>query len=74
METGAFLSNLLATAGTLGLYTPMTISVTCSMGPVKVPTASEDAARQNRNQGRGGQGAGRRPGMGGRGGRRTPEN
>jgi hypothetical protein len=74
VETEHSFQNVLATVATLGLYTPITIAATCSVGPVKVPTETEDAARQNRNQGRGGQGGARRPGMGGRGGRRPPEN
>ena len=69
IETEHSFLNVLATAVTVGLYTPMTVAVTCSDGPVKVPPPRADD-RNGQNQGRGGQSGGRgRGGVGGRGGR-----
>jgi hypothetical protein len=69
VETEHSFLNVLATAVTVGLYTPVTVAVTCSDGPVKVPPPRDDV-RENRTPGRsGGQGGRGRGGIGGRGGR-----
>lgn len=73
VETEHSFLNVLATAVTVGLYTPMTVAVTCSDGPVKVPPPREDTGRGQQGQGRGGQGGGGRGGRGGGRGGRPPE-